>query len=658
MTESGRTSTGTASSAEVLARNVEGLRLRDQELARRVERAAPLGGAVVLASKAGPPTMRVHVHGREVHLASAYDPEQEASRLVHAQDTRSFGNYFVLGFGLGYHVEELHRRAHPKTHIFVFEASLELFRTTLETRDLTSLVNSERVHVLVALEKPEIFAALNAFVTPILVGTRVLPHAPSVEAFAEDYARLRRIIQDFITYAYTCLKTTVDISAQSRQNVMMNAPYYCFCAGINELEGLFKGYPAVVVAAGPSLQRNIDQLKRVKGRGVIIAMSTSLKPLLARGIVPDYTCMIDFSWLSRKYFTGLEKHRSITMVTDAKSDPGTLDIHQGPKLVLKDNYIDLVLKGVGPAREKLRPGATVAHLAFYLAEFIGADPIVFVGQDLSFPDGITYTPGTAIHDLWQLETNRFQTLEMKEWERILRMRGVLFKVKDASGSDIYTDQQMFTYLQQFERDFHKSSALIIDATEGGAAKSGTTAMTFTEAFDRYFTREIPSGLLDRARNPRTGMLPVSKTPELLEKVEARICDAEDIRDFYAESLQVLREIQMNLDDAARTIEFQQRVDRLRREVEKRHETNVLVSMIVQDNEYLKRRRDRAIAGADLSDRERKERQLERDVAYVQGLHQGAMQLIEILKLAYERISDYEPSASSPGDAVQGGKAES
>jgi hypothetical protein len=85
---------------------------------------------------------------------------------------------------------------------------------------------------------------------------------------------------------------------------------------------------------------------------------------------------------------------------------------------------------------------------------------------------VYYAPGVPIHDLWRPETNRFRTLEMLEWERIVRGREILRRIQDVDGHDIYTDEQMYTYLQQFERDFAATPARVIDATEGGAIKRG------------------------------------------------------------------------------------------------------------------------------------------------------------------------------------------
>ena len=129
-------------------------------------------------------------------------------------------------------------------------------------------------------------------------------------------------------------------------------------------------------------------------------------------------------------------------------------------------------------------GSTVAHLAFYLAEWIGANPIIMIGQDLAFGGNMYYSPGNAIHDMWAVELNRFHTLETKEWERIVRHRPILRKVEDIHGRTVYTDEQMFSYLQQFERDFANTKATVIDATEGGARKAGATAMTLRDAIDR------------------------------------------------------------------------------------------------------------------------------------------------------------------------------
>src|SRR5262249_21650563 len=138
-----------------------------------------------------------------------------------------------------------------------------------------------------------------------------------------------------------------------------------------------------------------------------------------------------------------------------------------------------------PARGSLRPGTTVAHLAYYLAEHLGCDPVIFVGQDLAFSDGLFYMPGSPIEKIWQPELSRFQTIEMKQWDRIVRNRPILRRVRDLHGRDVYTDDLLFTYAEQFQKDFAASRRRVVQASEGGLALAGMEVMPLGEAASRF-----------------------------------------------------------------------------------------------------------------------------------------------------------------------------
>ena len=114
-----------------------------------------------------------------------------------------------------------------------------------------------------------------------------------------------------------------------------------------------------------------------------------------------------------------------------------------------------------------------------------------MAQSLGFSDGLFYTPGTSYEDVWAPELSHFCTTEMKQWEQVVRERFVLRKIPDWQGRPMYTEERMFTYLQQFERDFSTSKAKIIDATEGGAAKLGTTVMSLAEAISQFCQQPLP-----------------------------------------------------------------------------------------------------------------------------------------------------------------------
>ena len=114
------------------------------------------------------------------------------------------------------------------------------------------------------------------------------------------------------------------------------------------------------------------------------------------------------------------------------------------------------------------------------------------------------------------------------------------KTKDVHGNDIYTDAQMFSYLQQFEMGFHDSKALIVDSTEGGAAKKYTTAMPLAEALEKFAVRDLPA----------MPSAPPADAPDATDEegreaiartLEARIARMREMRTFYDRTLSILRD---------------------------------------------------------------------------------------------------------------------
>src|SRR5439155_26260044 len=164
----------------------------------------------------------------------------------------------------------------------------------------------------------------------------------------------------------------------------------------------------------------------------------------------------------------------------------------GPLPMVGNDMAESLLREMSLKKAGLPSGSTVAHLAYYLAEYMGSDPIMFVGQDLGFSDGLYYAPGTSYEDVWRPELGRFCTVEMKQWEQIVRERPIMRKIPDQQGRPMYTEERLFTYLQQFERDFLRSQRKIIDATEGGAAKRGTTVMKLADAIAEFCRDVLPS----------------------------------------------------------------------------------------------------------------------------------------------------------------------
>jgi hypothetical protein len=287
----------------------------------------------------------------------------------------------------------------------------------------------------------------------------------------------------------------------------------------------------------------------------------------------------------------------------------------------------------------------VAHLSFYLAEFLGCDPIILTGQDLGFVDGLYYKPGTAIHETWGVELGRFNTLETKEWERIARSKHILRKIPDVHGHAMYTEEQFFVYLQQFERDFAASRCRVIDATEGGARKQHVTVMPLREAIDGYCGKSEA-----RSPEPEAGSqgpeVPAWKTwscdvagnlERVIAALEARRVSALDMKVTCDATIPLLEEMLEHQADQARLNGMFVEVDKLRSHVGSDPATFEMVCYLNTIGELRKFQADLLVKAAGDDGHERQKRQLTRDIDYVQNLAIGAGRLMGILDESLLRL---------------------
>lgn len=613
-----------------------GLWRHDAKLAVQIDALPDDALLPVKQSKSGPATVAVETaQGRKIWLHSRYDPRDEARKFVENVDVSDAFCFVVGGFGMGHHIRALFDRLLGDALILITEPNLALIRTALQHVDLSEALHSGRCVILTEDVTSQLHEKLKPHQTLMMLGTQIVAHPASQQLAGEFHGTLRQMITDYASYCRMTLVTLVANSRITATNVAQNLPTYVSTSPIDDLRGRFKGYPAVVVAAGPSLHRNIDLLSELTDRAVICSVQTTYKTLLKRGIVPDFVTSLDYHEMSRRFFEGIEDPGGTCLVAEPKATWHVVDTFQGPVSLLYNEFAEQCLGKDLAGRSGLPAGTTVAHLAFYLAQHLGCDPIVFVGQDLAFTDNSYYAPGVPTHDIWRVELNRFNAIETKEWERIIRSRSVLRKVPDIHGQEIYTDEQMFTYMQQFESDFVTASARIIDASEGGAIKRGAEPMTLAEVAERFCGRIIPAELRGyRHEPPRRDR---SRLDQARERLVKRRDDLVAFRDLCRKTLDLLEKLTELTDRKSEFNRTVAKVDEMRAAVRNHQDIYKMVSTVSQLAELRRFTADRKIHADDPSGLDRANRQLARDVDFIKHLLSGCDVLDDILAGSIERF---------------------
>ncbi len=625
--------------ADTLQGNLGSLRKADPDLAARIEAATPLP-LTWSQTPGGHWSATVQHDGRSLQLASRYDPLDEARRINREVDLAKHGAIVILGLGVGYHVAELAREITESTLLIVYEPDRALLRAVLEKMDFSAWLG--RPNVLLAddaMDRPAILKRVETYAGMMTQGTILVHHPPTRQRQADKVNAFCSLVTEVLGYCRLHIATMLVNSGRTIENLTGNLKWYVGGATTNELAGAAQGYPAVCVSAGPSLARNVQLLANpgVRRNVVVITAQTTLKPLLERGIRPDFVTALDYHEISRRFYEGLPPLPEVTLVAEPKAHPSVLDGFPGPVRITASFFLDRLL---GPQARPILPvkqGSTVAHLSLYLAQHLGCDPILLIGQDLGFSDGLYYCPGTAIHEVWAPELSPFNTLEMMEWQRIVRHRGHLEKRTDVHGRPIYSDEQMTTYLKQFERDFALSQQQILDCTEGGLPKAHAQALPLAQALARHATRPVPA--LPR---PAAALDPgrLSQAAVLLQQ---RIDELRELKQLTLDTIPLMMRMLECQRDQNRMDKLFERVQKNTRRVQELNDAFALVNDLNALGTFKRARADRAIAHADTSDPFAKQRlHLERDLENLNWLKQALDEGLGIFGQALRRLEQAVP----------------
>lgn len=593
-------------------------------------------------SKSGQPTVSVIAPtGRPIYLHSRHQPIDEANRLIATlDDAASKAVFYIHGLGLGYHLDALADAVSSEAIFCVFEPDLLLIRTAMEQRDFSNLLDAGRLLWFTKLNKAELFNRLVPHTAMTSIGTASVDHAPSLQLQPKFHEQMKTWIAEFAAYSRTNINTLILNGRRTAENITRNLGWYVATPDVDRLKDKHKSKPAIVVSAGPSLRKNKHLLKDVQDKAVIVAVQTSLKPLLEMGVEPHFVTSLDYHDICTRFFENLPPNLRTELVAEPKATNKIFDLHPGPLTLIGNEFASGLLRDHAEKKSGLPCGATVAHLAYYLAEHLGCDPIIFIGQDLGFSDGLCYSPGTSYENVWRPELDRFCTLEMKQWEQVVRDRPILRKISDHLGRPMYTEERLFSYLQQFERDFAKSDRRIIDATEGGAAKRGAESMTLADAIARYCTQPIDFGESDHPGVKR------DRLPVATAALASRKAEAVEIARIAEQTLVLLEEIHECIDDQPQVNRLIARIDSLRSRMNELGPCYDLISQMTQTTELQRFRADRQIIGArNLDARARQKQQLDRDINNVRNMLSAAKEFQDLMDDVIEQLSTSIGSAT-------------
>ena len=433
-----------------------------------------------VVSRSGRPN--VEVDGIPYH--SAYDPRREAQKFFGSYPIEKADVILHFGWGLGYAADALLSRLKPSARVIVFEPDEELFKLSISQLDNPGVLQDSRFEFIVG---PRVCHFFDEWMLDGCQETDeflwlIWPAAHqiygSIEASLVDSfkVRLRDRAANLLTH-FQNGRTYFD-------NVMRNGDYQADPDAGN-LFGRFRNIPLVIVSAGPSLDRNVRELRGKEGRCFILAVDTALRPLLAAGIAPHAVIIADPTELNACHIVGAMPEPAY-LIAEQAVHLSALECASRRFLFGLGLFPDPLFAKFGFAKSSLEVWGSVATAALDLGLKMGANPIIFAGQDFAYSWGRDYARHTIFDGASFDSLRRSTHYETDLWNR-----------------RVGTTENLIAYRDFFVRKMRQISGVrFINATEGGILRDSVEILSLRDALYQSCNQPVDvSRILQAAYQP-------------------------------------------------------------------------------------------------------------------------------------------------------------
>ena len=458
-------------------------------------------------------------------LDTLYSKEEAMELWFQSQTTLGYDTKCIFcGLGNGMYVQKLLDSMDAVSQILVYEPSIQIFSTVLQYYDLQKILSSEKVYILGPdSQKDALTDALQNFLEFRDIKKaiyQVYPnyynlHFTKVKAFSEQVQmvvmKLRAtksvLERDGMQSAVNSFKNTLSLlNSNSIVDFCNRCP---------------KDIPVFLVASGPSLSGNIQELKRVKNHGFLVAADSALPALLKEDIIPDVFFTLDSKKSSRH--TADLRTRDIACFCELESTYFIVARQKGDLFFMNDMnpYINIFCEQNQVAIPSFSTGGSVANSACAVMISMGFETIILVGQDLAYTDNKTHADFTVGSE---------RTVDQENKNPVM--------VEGYYGDKLRSSNEFILYREWFEDTIQRTPEVhFYNATEGGALIHGAVNIPLSEAVDRFCGKTIS---LEKIIRETQELL----NPEQKNKLRDHMLN---LPDMYRQHLKRAEEAERNYD---------------------------------------------------------------------------------------------------------------
>ncbi|MBE3609693.1 motility associated factor glycosyltransferase family protein [Campylobacter californiensis] len=388
--------------------------------------------------------------------------------------------FYGLGNGILYKAL-LFNPTHKR--IVVLEPEIEIIYSVLNLVDLSEELASQRLTLFYSkfatYTQLYYIVAKNEFLMYAKTYTLQI-HTHFYDKFEEDIIRINKEFSKAISQTVVSQGNSIDDMLTGISYHVKNLPTmitnYAYADLIKKRHKLMD--TAVIVSTGPSLDKQLDTLKKFAPYVTVISLDASYPILLKHGIKPDYVTSIERVSATSTFF----EHKNKKIDEDIYFIVASLTHEQTIKNILPRRLVLTMRPHPTERAFKLDKygyvgvGHSTANQAYQIAYALGHKNIVLIGQDLAFaPDGKSHATGHAF-----AQADEFLYVPAYGGKGEVRTTYIWDKFKNQFEADI--TQSMLNDIKSY------------NCTEGGARIEGAIERPFLEVMSELCEGKKPKML--------------------------------------------------------------------------------------------------------------------------------------------------------------------
>mgnify|MGYP000861810637 CR=1 FL=1 len=423
-----------------------------------------------VSTRDGDKAIIIQYKSNEYRLNSIYRPSEEAKRWASQYEFQNMNTTVAMfGFGNGVFARELISKLKEKDSLIIYEPCFEIFNHTLENYDITDILSKERVSLFVeGINERDFRSVMLSALGIANIKSQMQCIYPNYDKiFAESCIEFLKELKDSLKSEIININTTIKLAKRSVENIFNNFEFLPRSNSISHLAERFKNIPedipAIVVAAGPSVEKNIEYLKKAKGKAVIIAVDRILDYLLDNDIKPDFIVTLDPT-KDVKYFSSRDDI-TIPLICYMEANNDILKKHKGEKIFCSTNpFIEELYIKANKTPPSLLPSGSVAIVAYTICVKLGFKRVILVVQDLAFDGEYSHAGG--------LHSNKSEAVNVF--------------VEGIDGNPVKSRYDWKEFINRYQDLIaYNPDVEVIDAKEKGAKIKGAINMNLSEAVSKY-----------------------------------------------------------------------------------------------------------------------------------------------------------------------------